>query len=95
MNSDLTSTADLPEPFNERWAGATLYLYNVDWYGGPDNIEGTALLKAPDARGASALAAHFGRYGGSFDLVQAGKGGSRFEGGSYIFVARRVGEVSR
>lgn len=88
MNADLSSSADLPEPFNERWAGATLHLYNVDWYGGR---EGTALVKAPDARGAAALGAHFVGYTGGFDLAQAGRGGSRFDGGGYSFIVQRIG----
>lgn len=91
MTGDLTTTADLPSPFDERWAGATLALYDVDWYG---KAERTALLKAPDARGAAALAAHFAGYAGGLDLANAGRDGgrafSRFDGGGYVFIVRRI-----
>lgn len=92
MTGDLTRTDDLPAPFADAWAGRELALFDVDWYG---PREGTALVKAPDPRGACALCATFAGYAGAFDLVQAGRKPSgrpfgTYSGGGYTFTATQI-----
>lgn len=93
MNGNLNSTSDLPAPFDTVWAGSPLKLWDVDWYG--PRGEGTALVKAPDSRGACALCATFAEYPGALDLTNAGtlrdgRPFSKYTGGGFTFVARWV-----
>lgn len=95
MTGDLTRTDDLPEPFATAWAGARLKLWDVEWWG-PGDIIGTAIVKAPDARGACALCSLYPGYTGGLDLTNGGaRGGrpySKYEGGGFGFVASLIYE---
>lgn len=66
MTPDVDHVSDLPAPFAEAWQSRTpLRVWNVS---GSNEI----ILKAPDPRGAAALAAHFLGYAGGLDLQNAG-----------------------
>lgn len=90
MTGDLTRTDDLPEPFATAWAGATLKLWNVGWWG-PGDVIGTAIVKAPDGRGACALCCLYTDCKGGIDLVNAGTRNGRpfvlYEGEGFGFEA--------
>ncbi len=66
MNPDCNDVSDLPAPFADAWKDRTpLRVWNV-------NGSNPIILKAPDTRGAAALAAHLSGYHGGLDLVNAG-----------------------
>ena len=67
MSPDINDTSDLPAPFAEAWCERTpLRVWNISGFT-------EVIVKAPDPRGAAALAAYLAGYMGGLDLDNAGR----------------------